>query len=406
MNHKVICTLAVVLMTGIAPAQGPLTPPGAPAPLMKTLEQVEPRTPVNAVNTPGDTNAVYVISQPGSYYLTGDVLGVPDQHGIRIDADYVTLDLNGYTLDGVIGSLSGIHAVFPVDSVFVLRNGRVRFWGEHGVEVTGGAVTLEALQANGNTGHGFIANVTGALLRDCEAIDNGGMGFLVPVSVGVVADCKARNNGEDGIRVDVGSLVVVGCEATGNAGGGIVSREGPDPNQPRVVRDSLAANNTLEGVYMPRASLITRTVVVSNLAVGVRTRGNSRIKDVVAAYNHNQGGQYGIQVFKTNTSPNVATYITGTSAHRNGNGIGMETMRNRVQDNHATENEFQGIDVKSGGDFSILFGNTLAGNGQIPVMYTTNTIAHTVTAPASAAVSGDTGGAGLGTTDPWVNILQ
>lgn len=108
MNHKVSCTLAIVLMTGIAHAQGPLTPPGAPAPLMKTLEQVEPRTPVNAVNTPGDTNAVYVISQPGSYYLTGDVLGVPDQHGIRIDADYVTLDLNGYTLDGVIGSLSGI----------------------------------------------------------------------------------------------------------------------------------------------------------------------------------------------------------------------------------------------------------------------------------------------------------
>ena len=35
-------------------AQGPLTPPAAPAPTMKTLDQVEARTIINATNTPGN----------------------------------------------------------------------------------------------------------------------------------------------------------------------------------------------------------------------------------------------------------------------------------------------------------------------------------------------------------------
>jgi hypothetical protein len=43
-------------------AQGSLTPPGAPAPTMKTLAQIEPRTPIAA--------APFTISAPGSYYLT------------------------------------------------------------------------------------------------------------------------------------------------------------------------------------------------------------------------------------------------------------------------------------------------------------------------------------------------
>ena len=43
-------------------AQGALTPPGAPAPTMKSLAQIEPRTPISSVP--------FTITQPGSYYLT------------------------------------------------------------------------------------------------------------------------------------------------------------------------------------------------------------------------------------------------------------------------------------------------------------------------------------------------
>ena len=60
-------------------AQGPLTPPGAPAATMKTLGLLEPRTAIS--------NASYTISQPGSYYLTTNL--VATGHGITISSDNV-----------------------------------------------------------------------------------------------------------------------------------------------------------------------------------------------------------------------------------------------------------------------------------------------------------------------------
>ena len=57
-----------------AGAQGPLTPPGAPAPTMKTLAQVEPRIAI--------TNVPFTINRPGSYYLTTNLTSTG--HGIEI----------------------------------------------------------------------------------------------------------------------------------------------------------------------------------------------------------------------------------------------------------------------------------------------------------------------------------
>jgi hypothetical protein len=51
-------------------AQGLLTPPGAPAPTMKALDQIASSgTAINATNTPGDTSYHFIISSPGSYYF-------------------------------------------------------------------------------------------------------------------------------------------------------------------------------------------------------------------------------------------------------------------------------------------------------------------------------------------------
>src|SRR5262245_59065250 len=70
-------------------AQGNLNPPGAPAPMMKSLDQIEARTPISSVP--------YTINAPGSYYLTAD-LSVTTGDAITIATNGVTLDLNGFTI--------------------------------------------------------------------------------------------------------------------------------------------------------------------------------------------------------------------------------------------------------------------------------------------------------------------
>jgi hypothetical protein len=79
-------------------AQGTLTPPGAPAPTMKSLDQIEPRTPISS--------APFTITQPGSYYLTTNLIG-GNFDVITIATNGVTLDLNGFTILSTFGPTTG-----------------------------------------------------------------------------------------------------------------------------------------------------------------------------------------------------------------------------------------------------------------------------------------------------------
>jgi hypothetical protein len=99
-------------------AQGSLTPPGAPAPTMKTLQQVEPRVPIST--------APFTISQPGSYYLTTN-LTVSGGDAITIATNGVTLDLNGFTISSTANPASGTAVLIgggPQD--ITIQNGHIR----------------------------------------------------------------------------------------------------------------------------------------------------------------------------------------------------------------------------------------------------------------------------------------
>ena len=79
-------------------AQGSLTPPGAPAATMKSLAQIEPRTPISA--------APFTITNDGSYYLTTN-LTVASGNAITIATNSVTLDLGGFTISSTAASATG-----------------------------------------------------------------------------------------------------------------------------------------------------------------------------------------------------------------------------------------------------------------------------------------------------------
>jgi hypothetical protein len=79
-------------------AQGTLTPPGAPAPTMKSLDQIEARTPISSLP--------FTISSAGSYYLTKN-LSVTTGNALTINASQVTVDLNGFTISSTASSANG-----------------------------------------------------------------------------------------------------------------------------------------------------------------------------------------------------------------------------------------------------------------------------------------------------------
>ena len=102
LNHQLVAAVGLLFTLNLQPssllAQGSLTPPGAPAPTMKTLQQVEPRTPI--------ATAPFTISQPGSYYLTTN-LTVSGGDAITIATNGVTLDLNGFTISSTTNPAAG-----------------------------------------------------------------------------------------------------------------------------------------------------------------------------------------------------------------------------------------------------------------------------------------------------------
>ncbi len=198
-NPRVIAGLAAIALIATAGllVAGPLDPPAGPiSSTYKTLTEVEPRIAVSATNTPGDADSLFRITQPGSYYLTGNITGEAGKHGIEIEASGVTLDLNGMDVQGVAGAFAGVVAYSGFADISIV-NGSVRFWpGAFGVVVDGERGHVERIRASSNLG----------------GIDVG--------SGSVVSECIAEGNSSDGIRA-ASNCRISDCTATGNLVNGI-----------------------------------------------------------------------------------------------------------------------------------------------------------------------------------------
>ncbi len=205
-------------------AQGSLTPPGAPAPTMKTLEQIEPRidlqnAPAAAVTTT-DANYHFIINQPGSYYLSAN-LGGTKTNGIRINAEGVTLDLNGFEISRA-GGVEGTGIEIPGTSHRAsVRQGSIKGFG-YGIRslfLSGYArgCAFRDLAVSGCTTYGIFAGV-GAILEACRVHDNSGTAGIYAEDSSTLTNCSAyKNSGTYGIFANDGSTLT-NCSASNNSG--------------------------------------------------------------------------------------------------------------------------------------------------------------------------------------------
>jgi parallel beta-helix repeat protein len=277
-------------------AQGALTPPpGPPGPTMLTLSQIEPRTPVATNTTPGDANDLYIISQPGSYYLTANLVAVGSENGIEILANNVTLDLNGFTLQGLLTNVfytsnNGIY-IPNAQTNIIVRNGLINSWSQGVFSLTSTSANLvfEHLNCAGcYNGPGYsdaAMNILGAaVIRDCTFEnnyygigcngDNTGAGSEI-------TGCMA-NDGVNGIECG-GSGIISGCTANNctyfgiavyNANGFVVS--GCNANNDLYGIDVYGGNNRIEdnhvkvttGNFGIAVSGSTNNIIIRNSVMG------------------------------------------------------------------------------------------------------------------------------------------
>jgi len=244
---------------------GDLNPPAGPiAPTMKPLDEVEPRIAINAQNTPGDLSSVYRITQPGSYYLTEPLMGVSGRNGISIETGSVTIDLNGFTVQGVPGSLAGVRTTLSLSRI-VVRNGIVRSWGGAGVDLNAGGQgsggMIENVVSTLNGGVGIGANIN-SIVRECVAFSNGGDGVFTAQG-SVISRCVSRLNTQRGYFVGPGS-VIRECVAESNSGDAGIAAD-PDC----VVSDCCVAFNISgEGIRATSRCLIRGNQCSNNGSAG------------------------------------------------------------------------------------------------------------------------------------------
>ena len=264
----------------LAFAQGSLTPPGAPAPLFKTLQQVEPRTPISALP--------FTITTSGSYYVVSNLTGLAGSHGITINSGVsdVTLDLHGFTLSGVSNSMNGISATGSSTNLHVM-NGTLRNWGFSGIQGVNAINSVyERLCVLSNV---FVrlACGQGSTVRECVATRNGTAGISAAEFCQVV-DCVARQNATNGITIQQRSMVAR-CLVSEN---GFLGISASDENS---ISDCTVLQHGLDGIRVQSRCFVRGNTVqgTTGAAAGtnacIRVTGNNNRIDGNAATFHQRG---------------------------------------------------------------------------------------------------------------------
>ncbi|MCB2155749.1 right-handed parallel beta-helix repeat-containing protein [bacterium] len=229
-------------------AQGDLTPPGPPMPIMKTMDQVQPGVPLPPPDFNPAMDFPIVIKEPGYYYLTQNLTGIEGSGGIEITTDTVRIDLRGFSLMGPEGVSSG-SGINIVGDDCRIEDGTVTGWSSAGI-------ICESLQKM-------------TVVRGISALGNGGVGIQTG-NYSVVTDCLAGQNGSSGISIGTGSRVQ-DCTVFENDLHGItVPPANPTRNDDTMITNCLSRDNGVNGINLTGFSVVRSCTTHSNGANGIQ----------------------------------------------------------------------------------------------------------------------------------------
>lgn len=358
---------------------GQLDPPAGP---------INPTGPTTFNQQDIGAGPLFSINASGSYILTSDIVapGGYTGDGIAILADNVTLNMNGFALIGVVGSQRGIRVTLPERWNISIYNGTVRDWGGDGVDA------------------GLAKN---SQLRNLRVYQNGGNGIVLGEG-GTITGCTATNNVDAGIFVSTasanGGCTITGCTASGNSCG-ITALRGS------TVINCTAESNTQNGITVSFGGTVANCTARNNGSTGIIATAGSMVSGCTARENGEgilAGGASTVRgcTAAENTGDGIHvtfdSLVVGNLCDSNGAaGIHATSTDNRIEGNNVGDNA-RGIDVDSAGN--LIIKNSAAANTINYSIVANNKVGVIVFAPNSGAISGSTGGAGVGTTRPWDNF--
>jgi len=338
-----LCIL-MVLSTHLF-AQGPLAPSGPPAPMMKTLDQVESRIPITVIS------GNYTITNPGSYYLTENLMGQPPVTGLVVNASNVTIDLNGYSLIGSTNTspnnAPGIAVATDAHNV-VICNGGIELW-QSGIIGLGTNLTVRNIHCSNNAFDGLRAG-----------------------KFSQISDCFFNYNLRDGVFVDNNSLV-----------------------------ESVVANTNGYGIVVGTNSLVKNCVSGNNVNHGIRLIGQGgRVSDCVANKNN-----IGISVDGDQCTIVDNTCVGNKSAGIASGNLGVTSYRGCVIDgNHAADNFQRGFLVT--GTDNLIVRNIAQDNATDYYISASNMVGTIVSGVTATTIFGSSGGNLDATIGPWSNFAR
>lgn len=291
----------------------------------------------------------------------------------------------GSSLTGCVASKNaGTRGIIGVGSSTMLSCAANNNTSVFGIEI-GLSGTLTNCTANGNTNtsatSGGILGAGNNVLTGCSANFNTSTAGTLTSTTGL------------GIQLGANSIMT-GCSANNNKGDGVQTSFSS-------IRQCTASSNAQYGLVATQRSTIAECVANGNVLGGIRVNFVCLVKDCIAS----QNSFHGIIV-----ESGGGCDIRGNTCEENGNNVGatgagirVNGSFTRVEDNHVYVN-WKGIEVNGVVGVFVVRNAAASHSGGNFVIASGNKVGTIVSAPASGAISGGTGGAGVGSTDPWANI--